>query len=63
MAFSLAGIVGGAVPPLIAGALVAGLGSWAVGLMIAFFVVVGIVCTMLLPETRGAALEKDADGA
>lgn len=28
--------------------------------MIAFFVVVSIVCTALLPETKGAALEKDA---
>jgi metabolite-proton symporter len=60
MAFNLAGIVGGAIPPLVAGALVASLGSWAVGLMIAFFVVVSIVCTALLPETKGAALEKDA---
>ena len=38
----------------------ASLGSWAVGLMIAFFVVVSIVCTALLPETKGAALERDA---
>ncbi len=60
MAFNLAGIVGGAIPPLVAGALVASLGSWAVGLMIAFFVVVSIVCTALLPETKGAALERDA---
>ncbi len=60
MAFNLAGIVGGAIPPLVAGALVASLGSWAVGLMIAFFVVVSIVCTALLPETKGAALERTA---
>ncbi|ORA34987.1 MFS transporter [Mycobacterium aquaticum] len=60
MAFNLAGIVGGAIPPLVAGALVASLGSWAVGLMIAFFVVVSIVCTALLPETKGAALGQDA---
>ncbi|MEE6170196.1 MULTISPECIES: MFS transporter [unclassified Mycolicibacterium] len=63
MAFNLAGIVGGAIPPLVAGALVASLGSWAVGLMIAFFVVVSIVCTALLPETKGAALEKDSAAA
>ncbi|GAS92089.1 MFS transporter [Mycolicibacterium brisbanense] len=63
MAFNLAGIVGGAIPPLVAGALVASLGSWAVGLMIAFFVVVSIVCTALLPETKGAALERTAAGA
>lgn len=56
MAFNLAGIVGGAIPPLVAGALVAALGSWAVGLLIAVFVAVSIGCTLALPETRGAEL-------
>jgi metabolite-proton symporter len=56
LAFNLAGIVGGAIPPLVAGALVATLGSWAVGLLIAAFVIVSIACTAVLPETRGAEL-------
>ena len=60
MAFNLAGIVGGALPPLVAGPLVAALGSWAVGLMIAVFVLVSIVCTLVLPETRGTELDDTA---
>jgi metabolite-proton symporter len=57
LAFNLAGIVGGAIPPLVAGVLVATLGSWAVGVMMAAFVVVSIVSTALLPETKGTALD------
>lgn len=57
LAFNLAGIVGGAIPPLVAGVLVATLGSWAVGAMMAFFVVVSIVSTVLLPETKGTELD------
>ena len=55
--FALAGIVGGAIPPLGAGVLVATLGSWAVGAMMAAFVVVSIVSTVLLPETKGTELD------
>ncbi|OBB33245.1 MFS transporter [Mycolicibacterium peregrinum] len=57
LSFNLAGIVGGAIPPLVAGALVATLGSWAVGAMMAVFVVVSIVSTLLLPETKGTELD------
>ncbi|MUL84431.1 MULTISPECIES: MFS transporter [unclassified Mycolicibacterium] len=57
LSFNLAGIVGGAIPPLVAGVLVATLGSWAVGAMMAGFVVVSIVSTVLLPETKGAELD------
>ena len=56
LAFNLAGIVGGALPPLVAGALVAAVGSWAVGLLIGGFVLVSIGCTLALPETQGRAL-------
>ncbi|MDR3662453.1 MAG: MFS transporter [Mycobacterium sp.] len=62
LAFNLAGIVGGAFPPLVAGPLVGALGSWAVGLMIAVFVLVSIVSTVALPETRGSDLEDVRDG-
>ncbi|MFV8052333.1 MFS transporter [Mycobacterium sp. 48b] len=57
LSFNLAGIVGGAIPPLVAGVLVATLGSWAVGAMMAAFVVVSIVSTVLLPETKGTELD------
>jgi MFS family permease len=60
LAFNLAGIVGGAVPPLIAGLLVSAFGPWSVGALMAVFVVVSIASTVLLPETKGAALIDDA---
>jgi metabolite-proton symporter len=57
LALNLAGILGGTVPPLIAGALQATYGSWAIGLMLAIVAAVSLVCTYLLPETNGATLQ------
>jgi metabolite-proton symporter len=59
LAFNLAGIVGGAVPPLIAGVLVSDFGSWSVGALMAVFVVVSIASTVVLPETKGTPLADD----
>jgi MFS family permease len=56
LAFNAGGIVGGAVPPLVAGALVASVGGWAVGLMMAALVLLSLSCTARLPETAGTAL-------
>jgi metabolite-proton symporter len=56
LSFNLGGIIGGAVPPLIAGALLASFGSWAISLMMAIFVLISLVCTYLLPETVGVTL-------
>lgn len=56
LAQNLAGIVGSASPPLIAGSLQATYGSWAIGLMLATLTAVSLVCTYLLPETKGTAL-------
>lgn len=56
LAMNLAGVAGGAVPPLIAGALLAIYGGWAIGLMLATLVVVSLACIYLLPETDGTAL-------
>jgi metabolite-proton symporter len=56
LAFNAGGIVGGAVPPLLAGALVATVGGWAVGLMMAALVLLSLCCTARLPETAGTAL-------
>jgi MFS family permease len=56
LTLNVAGIVGGAVPPLIAGALQATSGGWAIGSMLAVFASVSLVCTYLLPETKGIAL-------
>ena len=56
LAINLAGVVGGAVPPLIAGTLQATYGSWAIGPMLAILALASLVCTYLLPETNGTAL-------
>jgi metabolite-proton symporter len=56
LAQNFAGIVGSAMPPLIAGTLLATYGSWAIGLMLATLSVASLVCTYVLPETNGTAL-------
>jgi MFS family permease len=56
LAVNVAGVAGGAVPPLIAGALQATCGSWAIGLMLATVGLVSMICTYLLPETNGTVL-------
>ncbi|OSC35700.1 MFS transporter [Mycobacterium decipiens] len=56
LAVNLAGIAGGAVPPLIAGTLLATYGSWAMGAMLASLALTSLVCTYRLPETTGIAL-------
>jgi metabolite-proton symporter len=52
LAANIAGVAGGAVPPLIAGALQATCGSWAIGLLLAAVALTSLVCTYLLPETH-----------
>jgi MFS family permease len=56
LSVNLAGVIGGALPPLIAGTLLATYGSWAIGLMLATLALTSLVCTFLLPETNGTAL-------
>ncbi|SPM32396.1 MFS family permease [Mycobacterium rhizamassiliense] len=56
LAMNLAGIVGGAGPPLIAQPLTHHYGAGAIGLMMAALVVVSLVSTYLLPETKGTSL-------
>ncbi len=61
LAVNLAGVVGGALPPLVAGTLQATYGSWAVGPMLAVLASASVVCTYLLPETNGTALHSARD--
>ncbi len=56
LALNLAGVLGGAMPPLVAGTLLATYGSWSIGLMLSALTFTSLVCTYLLPETNGAAL-------
>ena len=56
LAVNLAGVFGGALPPLIAGTVQATYGSWAIGPMLAILALASFACTYLLPETKGTAL-------
>jgi MFS family permease len=56
LAVNVAGVIGGALPPLIAGTLAGTYGSWAIGLMLATLALASLVCTYLLPETNGTPL-------
>jgi MFS family permease len=57
LALNLAGLIGGAVPPLIAAPLMATWGAPAIGAMLGLFVLTSLASTSLLPETRGATLQ------
>lgn len=56
LAGNLAGIAGGAIPPLIASTLMTAYGSWALGVMMTALALVSLLCTYRLPETAGAEL-------
>jgi hypothetical protein len=57
MAYNLAGVLGGGVVPLIATALVAGLGSsLAIGLLLAGLSVISLLCTIALPDTNAESI-------
>jgi metabolite-proton symporter len=56
LSINLAGVIGGALPPLIAGSLLATYGSWSIGAMLAVLASASLVCTYLLPETKDTAL-------
>jgi MFS family permease len=56
LSLNLAGLVGGAVPTIIAAPMQASWGVGAIGSMMAAVVLVSLVCTVLLPETKGIAL-------
>ncbi|SHT40511.1 Probable membrane transport protein [Mycobacteroides abscessus subsp. abscessus] len=51
MAFNVAGVFGGAIPPLIAGPLQNTLGSWAVGLMLLVICAISVASISGMRET------------
>lgn len=57
LSLNLAGLVGGAVPTIIAAPLLATWGPSAIGAMMAVVVLVSLVCTAVLPETKGTVLQ------
>src|SRR5262245_16742356 len=56
LSLNLAGLVGGAVPTIVAAPLLATWGVPAIGAMMATVVLVSLLCTALLPETKGTAM-------
>jgi MFS family permease len=56
LAYNLAGVVGGAVPPLLAPALTASYGSIAIGVLLSVSAVLSFACTAALTETKDRAL-------
>jgi metabolite-proton symporter len=64
MGYNLGGVLGGAVSPLVAAQLAGGYGSSAVGVMIAAFALLSLVCALVLRETRHSSVEDEpADAA
>jgi metabolite-proton symporter len=58
MSFNLAGILGGALPPLVAAPLAATFGSWAIGVLLCALSLLGLFCTRALAETKGRDLHE-----
>ncbi|WP_192860382.1 MFS transporter [Mycobacterium sp. MS1601] len=56
LTFNLGGIIGGAVPPILAGPLVDAFGPLAIGVMMALLVGISLAATFRLPETKGVEL-------
>ncbi|MFC9459449.1 MFS transporter [Streptomyces sp. NPDC056983] len=56
LAYSLSGVLGGAIPPLAAAAIIGSYGSFVFGIFLAAYCLVGLLCTLALRETRGRDL-------
>ncbi len=51
--YNVAGVLGGAVPPLLAPIIITGLGAFALGVFVALLCAISAVCALVLKETRG----------
>jgi MFS family permease len=59
LAYSLAAILGGGVPPLVASVLIGKFGTFSFGLFLAAYAVVSLACALLVHETRTTDLEDE----
>lgn len=57
LSYSLAGIVGGAIPPLLGAIIIAKFGSFTFGIVLAAFCLVSLLCALRLDDTRQVILE------
>lgn len=62
LSYSLGGVLGGALPPIIAVQLQASVGSWAIGSYIAVVAAISLGCVLALPETRQVDLDSKGPG-
>ncbi|TDD90009.1 MFS transporter [Saccharopolyspora karakumensis] len=62
LGYNIAGVLGGAVPPLLAPGLAATFGGIGIGVMLSVLGLVSLVCTAALAETRGRALAHERSG-
>jgi MFS family permease len=56
LSYSLAGIIGGAIPPLLAASIITAYGSFTFGLILTGFCLVSFLCILALKETREVSL-------
>ncbi|MDQ3761221.1 MAG: MHS family MFS transporter [Actinomycetota bacterium] len=60
--YNLAGIVGGAIPPLVATPLAAAFGGFAIGVLLCALSLLSLFCTRALAETKGCDLRQAQPG-
>ncbi len=60
LGYNLAGVLGGAIPPLLAPGLAAAYGSIAIGVMLSVTGIISVVCTLALTETRDVDMTAEA---
>ncbi|SNT36997.1 MFS transporter [Rhodococcoides kyotonense] len=58
LGYNLAGVLGGAIPPLIATPLAASFGSIAIGVMLAAIGVISVACTLAMKETKNREIAR-----
>ncbi|KFU81963.1 Sugar phosphate permease [Amycolatopsis lurida] len=56
--YNVAGVLGGAVPPLVAAAITAAYGGFAFGIFLAVLCLISLGCTLALRETRNAEMSE-----
>ena len=57
VAYSLAGILGGSIPPVVAATLAASYGTGSIGIYLGAMGVISLVCVSLMSKNRAAALD------
>jgi MFS family permease len=61
-AYNIAGIVGGAITPILAASVTAQYGGPALGYLLAGLALISLICALCLRETRGRALDRTFAG-